>query len=132
MRELLIAFAFSLLLLPIQAQKSSTRPKRVSGGERNALDARERALQMLNRFTYGPRPGDIEHVLALTPEKWFEQQLNPASIGDDTLNRRLAAYAVLNLTPEKALDVFPDRTILQQILDGKHQPPTNPARSISL
>ena len=126
MRALLIALTFSLLVPPIQAQKSSTRFKKVSGVERNTLDARERALQMLNRFTYGPLPGDIEHVLAITPEKWFEQQLNPDSISDDTLNRRLAAYAVLNLAPDKALDVFPDRTILQQILDGKHRPPANP------
>ena len=47
------------------------------------LTQREKALQLLDRFTFGPRPGDVERVLALTPEKWFEQQLNPQAINDD-------------------------------------------------
>ena len=28
------------------------------------LTQRERAIQVLNRFTFGPRPGDVERVLA--------------------------------------------------------------------
>ena len=29
------------------------------------LTERERALQMLDRFTFGPRPGDVDRVLAM-------------------------------------------------------------------
>ncbi len=70
----------------------SNPPKLPIPSRSTPLADRERAVQLLNRFTFGPRPGDVEHVLAQTPEKWFEQQLNPASINDDALNRRLADY----------------------------------------
>jgi uncharacterized protein (DUF1800 family) len=89
------------------------------------LTQRERAVQMLNRFTFGPRPGDVERVLALGPDKWFEQQLNPASIPDDALNKRLNDFPTLALSPEQALTLFPDRGIVQQVADGKRPYPVD-------
>src|SRR5947208_15966505 len=50
------------------------------------LTDRERAVQFLNRFTFGPRPVEVEHVLALNTDQWFEQQLDPAARNDDVLN----------------------------------------------
>jgi len=63
------------------------------------LDQRERATQILNRLTFGPRPGDVERVLATGIDTWFEQQLNPDTINDDALNKRLADYPTLTMTP---------------------------------
>ncbi len=40
----------------------------------------ERVLHALNRFTFGPRPGDLEMVRTQGVDAWFEQQLHPASI----------------------------------------------------
>src|ERR1700735_1972769 len=40
------------------------------------LTPRERTLQLLNRFTFGPRPGEVDRVLALGSDKWLDQQLN--------------------------------------------------------
>jgi uncharacterized protein (DUF1800 family) len=90
------------------------------------LNDRERAIQLLNRFTFGPRPGDVEHVLAQTPEAWFEQQLNPATINDDALNRRLNEYATISMVPEQALIFYPDRGMIQQVADGKRPYPSDP------
>ena len=90
------------------------------------LHDRERALQFLNRFTFGPRPGDLEHVLAQGPENWFEQQLNPDSIPDPVLAKRLDDYPTLNLQPDQALTFFPDRGIIQQVAEGKRPYPTDP------
>src|ERR1700754_5212797 len=89
------------------------------------LTQQERAQQILNRFTFGPRPGDLEQVLAITPERWFEQQLNPAGIPDSALEKRLADYPTLNLQPDQALLVFPDRGTIQQIAEGKRPYPTD-------
>jgi len=55
------------------------------------LTERERAEQLLNRFTFGARPGDVDRVLAMGADKWFEQQLNPDSIPNNALSR-LADY----------------------------------------
>lgn len=89
------------------------------------LTPRERAVQLLNRFTYGPRPGDVEKALALGPDKWFEQQLNPAAIDDSALNKRLNDYPTLNLSPEQILAIFPDRGLIQQVADGKRPYPAD-------
>ena len=89
------------------------------------LSSRERAVQMLNRFTFGPRPGEVERVFAQGADKWFEQQLEPGSVPDDALNRRLNDYPTLNMTAEQALTVFPDRGIIQQVVEGKRPAPTD-------
>jgi uncharacterized protein (DUF1800 family) len=90
------------------------------------LTERERALQILDRFTFGPRPGDVDRVLAMGVDKWFEQQLNPDAIKDPALDKRLADFPTLNMTPEQALTLFPDRGTIQRVADGKQPMPTDP------
>ena len=119
-----------LLTAPLHAQKKATAKPKPPAAAKPAplipLNPQERAQQLLNRFTFGPRPGDLEQVLAITPEKWFEQQLNPASIPDPTLDKRLNDYPTLNLQPDQALLVFPDRGAIQQIAEGKRPYPPDP------
>src|SRR5438067_2295707 len=90
------------------------------------LTDRERAIQFLDRFTFGARPGDLDRVLAVGPDKWLDQQLHPEAIKDATLDRRLADFPTLNMTPEQALAIFPDRGTIQRIVDGKQPMPTDP------
>jgi uncharacterized protein (DUF1800 family) len=90
------------------------------------LSEHERALQVLDRFTFGPRPGDVDRVMAMGVDKWFDQQLNPDAIKDDALAKRLGDFPTLNMTPEQALLVFPDRGTIQQVADGKRPYPADP------
>jgi len=92
----------------------------------DSLTERERALQILDRFTFGPRPGDVDRVLAMGADKWFEQQLNPDAIKDPGLDKRLADFPTLNMTPEQVLTLFPDRGTIQRVADGKQPMPTDP------
>jgi len=118
-----------LLAAPLHAQKKApTKPKPPAAAKPAPLaplNSQERTQQLLNRFTFGPRPGDLEQVLAITPEKWFEQQLNPASIPDPIVDKRLSEYTTLNLQPEQALQLFPDRFTISQIADGRHPYPND-------
>ena len=143
MRVIITTLA-AILLTPLHAQVQSAkrpvpktanqpakpaRPRSSAPAKESAsapLTERERAVQFLNRFTFGPRPGDVEHVLALGTDQWFEQQLDPASINDDTLNKRLADYPTLSMTSEEALTAFPDRGTIQAVADEKIKPPTDP------
>ncbi len=123
-------FTLVLVLLatvPLHAQKktSKSRPP-AKPAPLVPLNQRERSQQLLSRFTFGPRPGDLEQVLPLTPERWFEQQLDPASIPDSVLDKRLFDYPTLNLQPDQALTLFPDRGTIQQVAEGKHPYPTDP------
>ena len=90
------------------------------------LTERERALQVLDRFTFGARPGDVDHVQAVGVDKWFDQQLNPDAIKDPALDRRLTDFPTLYMTPDQALALFPDRGTIQQVADGKKPMPTDP------
>ncbi len=145
MRAVIRVMSIALLVAPMYAQQSDQAPDPSAApaahkataqlklppskiAPKVPLTPRERAVQLLNRFTYGPRPGDVEKVLTLGADKWFEQQLNPAAIDDSALNKRLADYPTLNLSPEKALTVFPDRGVIQQVVDGKRPFPADDPR----
>ena len=72
------------------------------------LTNEEKAQQILDRFTFGPRPGDVAAVTRVGWETWFEQQLNPDSIPDTDLEKRLAAYA-REVGPELGLLAAPSQ-----------------------
>jgi uncharacterized protein (DUF1800 family) len=86
---------------------------------KGGLTNRQAAAHLLSRFTFGARPGDIDQVLAIGLEKWFDQQLN-ASVPDDSLNYRLASYDAIKLTNEQAVEMFPraGQTLRMAVKDG--------------
>lgn len=91
------------------------------------LSPHDQALQFLNRFTFGPRPGDLQHVLAVTPEVWLESQLDPAHIPENpALTQRLANYPTLTMQPVEALTLYPDRQIIRRIAEEKQPYPADP------
>ncbi|HET7342927.1 MAG TPA: DUF1800 domain-containing protein [Methylomirabilota bacterium] len=57
-----------------------------------------RVLHVLERFTYGPRPDDVERVTALGLPAWLERQLDPARIDDTATERALAALPTLTMS----------------------------------
>lgn len=63
------------------------------------LTTEQAAAHLLNRFTFGTRPGQVKEVADMGLEKWFEQQLN-GGFSDDEVNRRLPAsdYEALTMT----------------------------------
>jgi len=90
------------------------------------LTERERAQQVLDRFTFGARPGDVDHVMAMGVDAWLAQQLAPETIKDPALDKRLADFPTLNMSAEQALLLFPDRGTIEQVADGKRPYPTDP------
>ncbi|HEX9005728.1 MAG TPA: DUF1800 domain-containing protein [Bacteroidota bacterium] len=70
------------------------------------LTEREAAIHLLNRFTFGIRPGDVENVLERGPEQWLAAQLNATPSGD-ALRDRLARYDALDMTDEQIASAFP-------------------------
>lgn len=64
------------------------------------------ALHVLNRLGYGPRPGDVERVLAMGIPAYVAEQLNPETIDDSDLDRRLNGIASLNLAQADLLARF--------------------------
>jgi hypothetical protein len=83
------------------------------------LTERQAAAHLLNRFTFGARPGDVDAVVKIGLEKWFQQQLE-ASLPNDTLAQLLSGYDALNLSNDDVVDMYPKPAVLlrQAIRDG--------------
>jgi len=70
------------------------------------LTERQAAAHLLNRFTFGARPGDIDELVNIGLEKWFSQQL-AAGQKDDELNKRLSSNDAINLSNAEVVKLFP-------------------------
>jgi len=111
---------------PAAAQTLITKAKSSHVAD-TPLNSTERAQQMLNRFTFGPRPGEVQTVAAMGAQKWFEQQLHPDQINDKALDKRIANdYPALALTPVQLLAATPSRHLIDLVSQGKLPYPTNP------
>jgi uncharacterized protein (DUF1800 family) len=96
------------------------REKYVSG----ELQGDDRILQALNRFTFGPKPGDVEAVRQMGLEKWFDQQLQPATLDEADLNVRLAQYPSMMWSTQDLLFRLPSNAIIRQAANGKIEVPS--------
>jgi len=75
------------------------------------MDSRARSDRLVDRATFGARPGDRERARAQGPEAWFEDQVRRG------LARRLRGFSGLDLSPGDAL---PDM--------GRRGDPADPAK----
>ncbi len=83
------------------------------------LTERQAAAHLLSRFTYGASPGQVDTVLKIGLEKWFDQQLR-GGIPNDSLQARLIGYDALNLSNEQVNETFPSsiQIIRMAMADG--------------
>lgn len=70
------------------------------------LTDRQAAAHMLNRFSYGATPGQVDQVVKMGLENWFAQQL-AADQPDDSLQARLTDYDAIHLTNAQVNAQFP-------------------------
>jgi uncharacterized protein (DUF1800 family) len=81
----------------------------------NGLTEEERAVHVLNRLGYGPRPGDVARVLRMGVGAYIEAQLQPWAIDDDpALERQLASYDVLALSTAELMREYPLPNFVQR------------------
>ena len=83
------------------------------------LSDRAATIHLLNRFTFGYTPGQIEEVEREGLEHWFEKQLQ-ASFPDDSLQVKLSQYDALGLSNTEIVDLYPrgGREVRMAIKDG--------------
>ena len=118
----LATLSLALPAFPQGAPRKDAKPP-----EPAVLSERERAIQALNRLTFGPKPGDIEAVLTKGVDEWMEDQLHPESIDDSALNVRLGPYATTRMNPKQLAEAFPSDNVIRQVIAGKRPMPDDPA-----
>ena len=87
----------------------------------------KRAVHALNRLTFGPRPGDVQQVMAMGVDRWIDLQLHPEKIANKDVEARLSSLRTLHMSTREILQDFPDRPMLKQVMDGKKSLPSDPA-----
>src|SRR5215469_11302531 len=96
---------------PMSGAPASKLPKRPA--HEAPLTQQERVLHALNRFTFGPRPGDVEAVEKMGLDRWFMAQLHPDSIDDSAFDQRMKEYPALQLPQEVLMERFPSQQMIR-------------------
>jgi uncharacterized protein (DUF1800 family) len=91
------------------------------------MSEQQRALHVLNRFTFGPRPGEAKRVTAEGVDQWFEEQLHPEKIDDSALEARLAPLRTLRMSERELVENFPPPQVIKQVASGRRAMPSEKA-----
>jgi uncharacterized protein (DUF1800 family) len=109
---------------PAPAQPKA-RPER-SAYSSTQLHGDARILQALNRFTFGPEPGELEGIRAEGLDKWFNEQLHPKSIDESKLYTRLAQFPAMQMSLPDLTSRYPSNALLRMAMKGMVQIPSDP------
>jgi uncharacterized protein (DUF1800 family) len=83
------------------------------------LTERQAAAHLLNRFAFGPRPGEIDQVIAIGLDRWFERQL-AADLPDPNLEARLRDLPALAMTEADMVRIYrnPGQVLAEAVKEG--------------
>ena len=121
----LLAGVLCVLMIE-QPMMAAAAVKKAVAAPVKQIEGRERVLHALNRFAFGPRPGDVAAVQAMGLKQWFERQLSPASIDDSALDARLAMFPAMKMEQAEMMRRYPSPVVLQQIIAKNLPLPTDP------
>jgi uncharacterized protein (DUF1800 family) len=108
---------------PVVAAAAVSKPV---GAVAQQIQGEQRVLHALNRFTFGPRPGDVAAVQAMGLKRWFEQQLNPSSIDDSALDARLEMFPAMKMEQAEMIRRYPSPQVLRQMIARDMPLPSDP------
>jgi uncharacterized protein (DUF1800 family) len=107
-------------LLAVALWANAAEPK--SAPPPAALEGRTWALHVLDRLTFGPRPGDAERLAKEGVEAFIDRQLRPESIDDRRCEAELAPYKTLSMSSWDLSQAFPDKPPLIKRVFRKQRP----------
>ncbi|HEY1993529.1 MAG TPA: DUF1800 domain-containing protein [Edaphobacter sp.] len=121
----LVAGVLCVLMVgqPVVAAAAVGKPGAASTQQ---IQGEQRVLHALNRFTFGPRPGDMAAIQAIGLKRWFEQQLNPASIDDSALETRLEMFPAMKMEQAEMIRRYPSPQVLRQMIAKNVPLPSDP------
>jgi uncharacterized protein (DUF1800 family) len=128
--------AFVLINIPPRGRAASNEAAPLAAAERLMpavgpaakgrtvrLSEEQKLLHLVNRITFGPRPGDVERLRQMGIEKFLDQQLHPETIDDADLERRLAVLPTLQMASTELYQFYPPGPVVEQRAKEKNGPP---------
>lgn len=97
----------TLLSAFVQGKQASPDPRINMPYRKMGLTQEQAAAHLLNRFTFGTKPGQVKEVVDMGLEKWLQQQLD-GNLPDEEVNRRLPAdnYEALAMNNETIVNTY--------------------------
>ena len=111
LRVALIVLCCGALLSGASAYADLQLPYKAEG-----LSKEQAAAYLLERFAFGARPGEVEKVAKMGPEKWLAQQLK-GNLPDAELNKRLEAFPALKMTQAEMQVIYVQNGRIRRILE---------------
>jgi uncharacterized protein (DUF1800 family) len=75
---------------------------------------RQEIVHLLDRITFGPRPGDVERVEKMGVHNYLEQQLHPETIDDARVDQELQQLDLMQMSPSQLFALYDNERKLQQ------------------
>jgi len=96
-------------ILPVVAGLFASLPIGLIRAQETPLAAsseRDEIIHVLNRITFGPRPGDVDAVEKMGLRNYIERQLHPETIDDSAVEQQLAGFELLQMSPQQLSQLF--------------------------
>jgi uncharacterized protein (DUF1800 family) len=103
---LLVIIAAGSVIFSAHNGPQNTNPTYKFPFAKAGLSSHEAAAHLLSRFSFGAKPGQVDEVVKMGLEKWFQQQLL-ADANEAVVNKKLAGYESLGMTNEEIVQTFP-------------------------
>ena len=97
----------TLLSAFVQGHQSSSDPRINMPYKKMGLTQEQAAAHLLNRFTFGTKPGQVKEVADMGLDKWLQQQLD-GNQPEEEVTRRLPAdnYEALTMNNETIVNTY--------------------------
>ena len=112
--------------LSVLAQKSKS-PILVPG----KLTEQQKVLHLLDRITFGARPGEVDRINQIGWEKYLEEQMQPEKINDEIVTQKLQPLATLKMSDEQIVKTYdPPQDVIKELRD-RFQPKNTAQETVS-
>lgn len=116
----------SLVMEPLQPALLVAAPERARvAAVSHSLTGEAQIVHVLNRVTYGVRPGDVERLERMELKKFIEQQLHPENIPDPTVEQKLAGLETLSMTSPELVMNYPPPKVAQALHERQGEAVSN-------
>jgi uncharacterized protein (DUF1800 family) len=126
MRKSLV-LALSVLFVAVPAWTTKKKAEVDSKRFQEKLTKDEQVLHVLDRLTFGPRPGDVAIAKKMGIKKWIDLQLHPEKIAENpVLEAKLAPLETLRMTQGQTEANYPTPQMIRQVAQGRQALPEDP------
>jgi uncharacterized protein (DUF1800 family) len=108
---------------PIALAQDAKNQKRKAKGSQTAqtnapknLTEEQKVIHLLDRLTFGSRPGDVERVVKMGWERYLDEQLHPERISDQTADQKLKNIESVHLSNSELAKNYPPPLVIREAL----------------